>query len=43
MIQLIEQYGVVLYSQLRWFNLDRDQGPSVDDIVVGTVGTRIEF
>ena len=42
-IQLIEQYGLELYSQVRWFSLDRDQGPNVDDILVGTVGTRIKF
>ena len=42
-IQLIEQFGVELYGQVRWFTLDRDQAPNVDDIVVGTIGTRIKF
>ena len=42
-IQLIETFGIDLYSQLRVFDLDRDSGDSVDDIVVGTVGTRIKF
>jgi hypothetical protein len=42
-VQLIEQFGVELYGQARLYSLDRDQAPSVDDIVVGTVGTRIKF
>ena len=42
-IQLIEDFGMELYSQLRVFDLDRGSSDSVDDIVVGTVGTRIKF
>lgn len=42
-VQLIEQVGVELYGQVRLHTLDRDQAPSVDDVVVGTVGTRIKL
>jgi hypothetical protein len=42
-VQTIEGYGTELYSQVRWYSLDRDEAPSVDDIVVGTVGTRVKF
>ena len=42
-VQTIEGYGTELYSQVRWYSLDRDDAPSVDDIVVGTLGTRVKF
>jgi hypothetical protein len=42
-VQTIEGYGTELYSQVRWYTLDRDDAPSVDDIVVGTVGSRVKF
>lgn len=42
-IQLIEDFGTELYAQVRIYDLDRDNAASVDDIVVGTVGTRIKF
>ena len=42
-VQTIEGYGTELYSQVRWYTLDRDDAPSVDDIVVGTLGTRVKF
>lgn len=42
-VQTIEGYATELYSQLRWFTLDRDEAPSVEDIVVGTLGTRVKF
>lgn len=42
-IQLIEDWGIELYSQYRIFDLDRESGDNVDEIVVGTVGTRIKF
>ena len=42
-VQLIEDYGTELYAQIRFFDLDRDNANSVDNIVVGTVGTRIKF
>ncbi|MGI9508956.1 MAG: hypothetical protein ACR2QJ_06370 [Geminicoccaceae bacterium] len=42
-IQLIRDYGIELYAQFRTYDLDRDTGDSVDDIHVGTVGTRFKF
>jgi hypothetical protein len=36
-------YGIALYSRVRWDTLDRADAPSVDDIVVGTLGTRVKF
>ena len=42
-IQLIEDFGIELYAQVRIYDLDRDTGDSVDEIVVGTVGTRVKF
>ena len=36
-VQTIEGYGTELYSQVRWYTLDGND-PSVDDIVVGTLG-----
>jgi hypothetical protein len=42
-VQTIEGYGTELYSQLRWYTLDRGDAPSVDDIIVGTLGTRVKF
>jgi arginine deiminase len=35
--------GNELYTQFRWFTVDRDEGPSFDDIFLGTLGTRIRF
>jgi hypothetical protein len=42
-VQTIEGYGTELYGQARWFTLDRDEAPSVEDVVVGTIGTRVKF
>jgi hypothetical protein len=42
-VQTIEGFGTEVYSQVRWYTLDRDDAPSVDDIVVGTVGSRVKF
>ena len=43
-VQLIEDFGIELYSQVRWFSLNtRGGAPNTDDIWVGTVGTRIKF
>jgi hypothetical protein len=42
-VQTIEGYGTELYGQMRWYTLDRDDAPSVEDIVVGTLGTRVKF
>lgn len=42
-IQLIENYGIELYAQARYFDLDRKTGSRLDNIVVGTIGTRVKF
>jgi predicted porin len=42
-VQTIEGYGTEIYTQVRWYSLDRNDAPSVDDIVVGTVGSRVKF
>ena len=42
-VQLLENFGTELYAQIRLFDLDRNNENSVEDIVVGTVGTRIKF
>jgi hypothetical protein len=42
-VQVIENWGIELYGQLRWYTLDRDVSPSFDDIWLGTLGTRIRF
>jgi hypothetical protein len=42
-VQVLEEYGIELYSQFRWFTVDRGEGPSFDDIFLGTLGTRIRF
>jgi len=43
-IQLIEDFGVEIYAQARWYELDRSSNAeSVNDIFVGTVGTRVKF
>jgi hypothetical protein len=42
-VQVLENYGIELYSQFRWYSVDRDQAPSFDDIFLGTLGTRVRF
>jgi hypothetical protein len=42
-IQVLSRYGIELYTQVRWFTLDRSERPRLDDIYLGTVGTRIRF
>ncbi|MDJ0610961.1 MAG: hypothetical protein QNJ67_18450 [Kiloniellales bacterium] len=42
-IQLLEDYGTEIYAQFRVFDLDRDESPAVNEIYVGTVGTRVKF
>ena len=42
-VQRIEQYGIDLYSQLRWYSLDNASDPDLKDIVVGTFGTKFTF
>jgi len=43
-VQTLEDWGVELYSQVRWFTLDTASGVAdADDLVVGTVGARAKF
>jgi hypothetical protein len=42
-VQSLDKFGTELYIQYRLYSLDRDSGPSVEDINVGTVGARIKF
>lgn len=42
-VQVLEAYGIELYSQFKWHTYDRDFGPGLDDLWLGTVGTRIRF
>ena len=42
-VQLIDSYGVQLYSQFRWYTLSRGEGPSFDDIYLGTIGSLVRF
>ena len=42
-VQRIERYGIDLYSQLRWYELDTGAEPDLKDVVVGTFGTKFTF
>lgn len=42
-VQTLQEYGIELYTQFRWYMLDRATGPSVDDIFLGTMGSRVRF
>ena len=42
-VQRIEPYGIDLYSQLRWYDLDGATEAGLEDIVVGTFGTKFTF
>lgn len=42
-VQNLKDYGTEFYAGLRTYDLDRDNGPSVSDIIVGTFGTRVKF
>jgi hypothetical protein len=42
-IQLIEDYGIEFYAQVRYFDLNRDAGGEVKEIIAGTVGSRVKF
>jgi len=42
-VQLIDAYGIQLYSQFRWYTLSRGEGPSFDDIYLGTIGSLVRF
>jgi hypothetical protein len=42
-VQQFEDWGTEAFMQFRWYDLERDAAPKVDDIVIGTVGTRVKF
>lgn len=42
-VQSIGDYGTEIYAQYRVYSLDRDGSPGVQDIHVGTIGTRVKF
>ena len=42
-VQSLDKFGTELYLQYRLYSLDRDSGPSVENINVGTLGARIKF
>ncbi len=42
-VQVLDEYGIELYTQFRWYDLDRATGPSFDDIFLGTMGSRVRF
>ena len=43
-IQVVEDWGLEVYSQFRWFTLDTDAGaPDTDDVFAFTVGSRAKF
>jgi predicted porin len=42
-VQVLQRYGIELYTQFRWYSVDRADRPRFDDIFVGTMGTRVRF
>lgn len=42
-VQHLADYGTEFYGGVRNYDLDVSSDPSVDDILVGTIGTRIKF
>ena len=42
-VQVLRKYGIELYTQFRWYTVDRAERPRFDDILVGTLGTRVRF
>jgi predicted porin len=42
-VQELDKFGAELYAQYRVFSLDRDDDPSVHDLHVATIGSRIKF
>lgn len=42
-VQVLQRYGIELYTQFRWYSVDRAEHPKFDDIFVGTMGTRVRF
>jgi predicted porin len=42
-VQRLERYGIDLYTQLRWYELDDETDPRLKNIMVGTFGTKFTF
>jgi len=42
-VQRIERYGIDLYTQLRWYDLEDAAEPGLKNIMVGTFGTKFTF
>lgn len=42
-VQKIDRYNIDLYTQLRWYDLDTGTDPSLEDVFVGTFGTKFTF
>jgi hypothetical protein len=42
-VQVLDRYGLELYTQLRWLELDNDLGPSFKDMWIFSSGTRVRF
>ncbi len=42
-VQKIERFGIDLYGQLRWYELDEPSNPDINNITVGTFGTKFTF
>jgi predicted porin len=42
-VQRIERYGIDLYTQLRWYELEGASDPDLKNVTVGTFGTKFTF
>ncbi len=42
-VQKIDRYGIDLYAQLRWYELDQPTDPDLRNVTVGTFGTKFTF
>ena len=42
-VQRIDRYGIDLYTQLRSYDLDSASDPELENIIVGTFGTKLTF
>jgi hypothetical protein len=42
-LQKIERYDIDLYTQFRWYELEGVTGPDLENIFVGTFGTKFTF
>ena len=42
-MQKIDRFGIDLYAQLRWYELDDPENPGLKNVTVGTFGTKFTF